>query len=193
MPGAQSGRPRTLFTPLLRAIGQLDDPALLWVLLESVLLSALCFGGLVFGAIWLVHHLVAHGSLGWFAGALGGLLGVLAAVWLFVPIALVIAGLFLEPVCRAVERRWYPELPPPQPASLIAQSGDLLVLGLQVLLLSVVAFFLSLIFPGVGHILGWLVTAWAFGRGLFAAVAMRRMIRRQALGRYSANRAPVLL
>jgi uncharacterized protein involved in cysteine biosynthesis len=41
-------------------------------------------------------------------------------------------------------------------------------------------------------VLGWAITAWALGRGLFANVAMRRMTRREAMQIYRARRWAVL-
>jgi uncharacterized protein involved in cysteine biosynthesis len=182
---------RTLFTPVLRAIAQLDDPALLGVLLQTVLLSTLGFAGIAAGAVWFVHHMLAHGTLGWIAGALSGGLALAAAFWLFVPMAVVIAGLFMGPVCGAVERRWYPGLPAPRPASPVAQVWDSLAFGLQVLMLSL--FSLLLAPTGIGLAIGWLITAWAVGRGFFVAVAMRRMNRAAALSAYRQLRGPVLV
>ncbi len=181
-----------MLAPILRALAQLDDPALLAVLIQTVLLSAACFAGLAGGSVWFVHHLVAHGTWGWLVGAIGGVLALLAARWLFVPIAVVIAGLFMEPVCRAVERRWYPFLPPPDPAGLLTQGWDGIVLGLRVMALSLLGLVLSLFLPGIGQVVGWLITSWAIGRGLFAAVAMRRMSRSAALAAYRDNRLAVL-
>ncbi len=172
-------------------MAQLDDPALLGVLIQTVLLSAACFLGLAAGSVWFVHHMLAHGTLGWLAGTLSGVLALFAALWLFVPIAVVIAGLFMEPVCRAVERRWYPFLPPARPAAILAQGWDGIVLGLQVLLLTLVS--LALSFTGIGLAVGWLVTSWAVGRGLFVSVAMRRGSRAAALAAYRENRLAVLL
>jgi uncharacterized protein involved in cysteine biosynthesis len=182
-----------LFVPILRAVAQLDDPALLAVLIQTVLLSAACFAGLAGGSVWLVHHMIAHGTWGWFAGAIGGVLALLAALWLFVPIAIVIAGLFMEPVCRAVERRWYPFLPPPAPAGLLAQGWDGIALGFRVMVLSLVGLVLWFVLPGIGQVVGWLITSWALGRGMFAAVAMRRMSRAAALAAYRENRLAVLV
>ncbi len=161
------------------------------MLLQTVLLSALCFAGLAGGSVWFVHHWLAHGTLGWLAGALSGLLALVAALWLFVPISLVIAGFFLEPICRAVERRWYPDLPRAHPASLWAGLWDGIALGLRVLALSLLALIFS--FTGIGAVVGWLVTAWAIGRGLFVAVALRRMDRRAALAAYAGVRVPVFV
>jgi uncharacterized protein involved in cysteine biosynthesis len=174
----------------VRAFGQLGDPALLMVLLETVLLSALCFAGLAAAAVWLMHALVANDTLGWIVGSLTGAVSLLSALWLFVPVGVVIAGLFMEPVCRAVERRWYPGLPPPQPAHIAARIWDGVVLGLQVLALDFVSLLLAP--TGVGFVAGWLITAWAVGRGLFMAVAMRRMTRPAALTVYRTQRLTVV-
>lgn len=193
----------------MRAIGQLDDPALLGVLLKTILISLLCFAGIAFGAFWLVHHwlaspatlawiagklgtVVAQG-LGWIAGALGGMLVLTSALWLFLPLAVIIASLFIEPVCAAVERRWYPGLPPTRGARLPAQIWEGLIIALQVLILSLLSLIFSLAIPGAGHVLGWAITAWAVGRGLFTAVAMRRMGRLQALAAYRTRRFEVLV
>ena len=93
----------TLFTPILRAFSQLDDPAIIRVVLQTLLFSLLSFAGLIAGSTLMVHHLlVGHGLLAWLAGTFGGLLVLVSALWLFLPLAVVIAGLFLEPVCRAV-------------------------------------------------------------------------------------------
>jgi uncharacterized protein involved in cysteine biosynthesis len=186
---------KPLFPPILRAIGQLDDPALLGVLLQTILLSALGFAGVAAGAAWFVHHLLAHGTahdtLGWVAGVLSGGLALAAAFWLFVPMAVVIAGLFMGPVCGAVERRWYPGLGAPRPASLAAQAWDSLAFGLQVLLLTLLGLLLAP--TGIGLAIGWLITAWAVGRGFFVAVAMRRMNRAAALSAYRQVRGAVLV
>jgi uncharacterized protein involved in cysteine biosynthesis len=179
-------------TPFLRAIEQLDDPAMRRVLWQSLGLAAFCFGLLCYGSFAGIHHWLAHdGWLSWVAGALGGIAAAVASVWLFLPVAVVIAGLFMESVCRAVERRWYPGLPPPTPANTASQGFDGLVVGLRVLLLTVLILPLAF-FPPLGLVLGWAVTAWALGRGLFVSVAMRRMSRRAATALYRRRRSAVL-
>ena len=183
-----------MFTPMLRAFGQLDDPALLWVLLRSIALSALCFVGLAAGCVWLLHHwITAQGMLGWVATTFGGALATLAALWLFVPMAVVIAGLFLGPVCGAVERRWYPYLPPPSGAGFFSQNWAGLAIALKVAAFSLLSLMISIFVPVAGHLLGWLITAWALGRGLFASVAMRRMSRAEADLLYQRERVAVVL
>jgi uncharacterized protein involved in cysteine biosynthesis len=185
---------RPLLTPILRAIGQLDDPALLGVLLQTLLLSVLCFAGVAGGCFWLVHHWLGPDSaFSWLAGALGSVLAIVSALWLFLPVAVVIASLFMEPVCRAVERRWYPDLPPSKGAGWLPQLLEGLSIALRVLVLSLLSLIASLIVPGLGHVLGWAITAWAIGRGLFVSVALRRLDRRQARAAYRAQRWDVLV
>ncbi len=183
-----------MFTPLLRAIDQLEDPAILRVLVYSLLLSAACFAALCAGSVYGLHQALAQaGWLAWVAGILGGFAAVLAALWLFLPVAVTIASLFMEPVCRAVERRWYPHLAPAHGADIAAQAWDGAAVGLLVLAMNVVCLILALIIPGIGLILGWAITAWAIGRGLFVAVAMRRMGRAEANALYVRHRPAVLL
>ncbi len=179
---------------MLRAVAQLDDPVFLGVVLRSLGLSALAFVALLAGSAWGVEELVGQpGWLGWAAGIAGGLGAALLAVWLFVPAALLIATLFIDRVAASVERRFYPGLPAPDGAPLTVQAWDGMALGLQVLALQVVALALALLLPGIGLVLGWAVTGWAIGRGLFVAVAMRRMSREDALRAYARRRAPVLV
>ena len=180
--------------PLSRAIAQLQDPVFLGVVWRSLALSAAVFLGLLAGSVWAVEQVVAQpGWLGWLAGLAGGIGAALLALWLFVPVALVIATLYIDRVAAAVDRRFYPSLPVPLGAPLAVQAWDGVVLGAQVLALQLVALLLAILLPGVGLVLGWVVAGWAIGRGLFMGVAMRRMGRPEALQRYAAQRLPVLI
>lgn len=186
-----------MLRPLARTLAQLDDPVFLGVVLRSLLLSALAFLALLAGSTWGVEQLVARawggpGWWGWAAGALGGVGAALLALWLFVPVALVVATLFMDRIAAAVDRRFYPGLPAPSGAPLAVQAWDGLALGLRVLALQVVGLLLALLLPGVGLLLGWAIAGWAIGRGLFVGVAMRRMGRAEATALYERRRAPVL-
>jgi hypothetical protein len=59
--------------------------------------------------------------------------------------------------------------------------------------IGLVSLLLALVLPGIGLLLGWAITAWALGRGLFVAVAMRRMGRQAAFQLYRRHRAAILL
>ena len=183
-----------MLTPILRALAQLDEPVFLGVLLRSVALSFIAFAGLLAGSAWTIHELLSQSAwLGWIAGVFGALLVALLGLWLFVPVAILIATLFMERICSAVDRRYYPGLPVPQGAPLALQAWDGAVLGLQVLGFQIVALLLAFLLPGPGLVIGWMVTGWAIGRGLFVAVAMRRMGRAEALRLYASSRIPVLV
>jgi uncharacterized protein involved in cysteine biosynthesis len=176
--------------PPLRAMGQLDDPVFLGVVLRSVVLSVALFVALA-ACIEQAGHRWLH-LAGWLAGTLGGVAVALLAWLAFLPVAGLVASLFADRVAVRVEQRFYPDLPPGRPAPLAAQAWDGVVLGLQVLLLQVLAWVLAPVLLGASLPLGWIIAAWAIGRGLFVAVAMRRMTRREALALYGARRATVV-
>lgn len=191
MPG--SGAVNTLLSPLARAVAQFDDPVFLGVLLRSLLWAAACFVALHVAAIWAVHRLLnLHGLLGWLTDLIGGIGASLLALWLFLPVAAMIGTLYIERVARAVERRHYPTLPPAIGAPLAAQLWDAIGIAARILLLNVLALIAALMLPGAGLILAWIIGGYAIGRGLFAAVAMRRMPRFAARALYRRARPAIL-
>ena len=183
-----------MLQPLVRAVSQLNDPVFLGVVWRSLVLSLLAFLALLAGSVWLLASLVGDGhwlgggwlgnSLGWLAGILGGAGVLLLAVWLFVPIALLIATLYIDRVAGAVERRYYPGLPPPAGAPLAEQTWDGVILALQVLVLQIVTLIASLLLPGLGLVLGYVITGWAIGP--------RAVRRRRHAPHAPARRAPRL-
>ena len=189
-------------SPTLLAIGQLDDPAFLGAVARSVgwALAALVGLGavLALGGARVAADLAAEwprmvGAAEWVAGLAGAAGAALLGLFLFVPLATAIATLFVDRVAEAVERRHYRDLPPGAPASLAAQAWDGLALGLLVLAMQVLALVVSVLLPGLGLALGWFVAAWAIGRGLFMAVALRRCDRATALALYARRRWAVLV
>jgi uncharacterized protein involved in cysteine biosynthesis len=179
----------------LRALAQMDDPVFLGVVWRSVAWTILGFCALAAALVWGGHSLLAeHGWLGWLAGALGGVGAALLSLYLFLPLASVVALLFADRVAAAVERRFYPGLPPAHPAPWAQQAWDGIALGLRVLGWQVLTLLLLLIPPlaPIAVPAGWLVSAWSVGRGLFVAVAMRRMPRREAAAAYAGLRPAVL-
>jgi CysZ protein len=91
-----------------------------------------------------------------------------------------------------VERRHFPALPPARGASQAVQAWDAIGIGARILLLNVLALIAALVLPGVGLFLAWLIGGYGIGRGLFAAVAMRRMPRSAAQALYHRARPAVL-
>ena len=163
-------------------LGQAFDPGFRSPMLKGVLGAVLAFAGLMALSSWGVGALA--GGEGWFAaaaGALGGVLALLGAVWLFVPAALALSGLFLDETVEAVERRHYPGLPPPTGgASLAAQARFNVLLALRVLGLNLLVLPLALLLPLLGAAVFWAIAAVALGNGLFEGVAQRRMSVAQA-------------
>jgi uncharacterized protein involved in cysteine biosynthesis len=183
----------SLLTPLGRAFGQLDDRVFLGVLLQSVALAALAFVFLHILTFWMVHSVFSlRGWLAWGADIIGTIGASLLALWLFIPVAVAIGTLYIERIARAVERRHYPYLRPAEGASLAIQVWDGVAVGLRILGLNVIALVLALLIPGIGLVLAWAIAAFAIGRGLFVAVAMRRMPRPAAEALYRRHRTMVL-
>jgi CysZ protein len=100
--------------------------------------------------------------------------------------------LFCNRIASAVERRFYPWLPRAESASILEQAWDSISLSINVLALSIAALIFAFIVPGLGLVLGWVIASYAIGRGLFVAVAMRRMSRSIAESVYLQNRGIVL-
>ena len=183
-----------LLLPMTRALAQLTDPALFGVVWRSVLFSALFFAAILVGTVGAVHHFAAaHGILAWVLDALGSIAAAVLAMWLFLPVAAIIGTLYFERIARAVERRFYPSLPPADPAPMAEQLWDGIAVGLRVLGLNVLALLLTLFLPGIGLPIGWAIASWAIGRGLFVAVAMRRLNRADAEALYRAVRPAALV
>ena len=186
-----------IISPLLLGFRQLDDPVFVGVLLRSVAWTFVCFAAFLMLALWLTAHALAWfphlpGWLHWIAALLGTAGAIVLAIWFFLPIATAIGTLFIERVAAAVERRFYPALPAAAGASVSAQLWDACAVGTRLLALSLLALILAFLLPGVGAILGWVISAWAIGRGFFVAVAMRRMGLREAQALHRTRRVQTL-
>lgn len=187
------GRHMYLLSPLARAVGQLDDRAFLGVLARCLAWSAACLIALHVVAVWAVERVLHwHGLLGWAAGVLASIGASLLAGWLFLPLAAIIGTLYIDRIAAAVERRYYPMLPPARGAPIAAQLWDGISLGGRVLALNLLALLLVLVLPGIGVVLAWAIAAYAIGRGLFVTVAMRRMPRPAAEQVYRSARGIIL-
>ena len=181
-----------------RALEQLPDPVFLGVLTRSLVWAALTFLVVTIATPWLLQTAWhagpwgAHAAPWWSTGLLGAMLGALFAFLLYVPLAAGIAALYSDRVAAAVERRFYPGLAAPRGAAISVQAWDATQLGLRVLGAQLAALALTLLLPGLGWAIGWAISAWALGRGLFMAVAMRRAGREAALALYQGRRGAVI-
>lgn len=188
-----------LFAAPLRAFAQLDDPDFLGAVWRSVAWAVISLAGLVALLAWGGGALAeqAH-SLGWLGHllgwVLGGVGGAVLAVYFFLPLATVIASLYADRIAAAVERHFYPGLPPARPATFAEQTWDGIALGVRVLGWQVLILLIALIplLTPIALPLGWLISAWSVGRGLFVTVAMRRLGRPAALACYRERRGAVV-
>jgi CysZ protein len=159
-----------------RALGQLFDPRILTLLGVCVVLSTGCFVAAWFGVDWLLTAgLGKYVSSSWLHGALGGLV-TLALAWFLFPLVMsAFVLLFLERVARIVEARHYPDLPPAPGLPLMSAIGSSLgflatVLAANLLLLALLVFF-PIAYP-IGY---FVVNGWLLGREYFEFVALRRL------------------
>jgi CysZ protein len=187
-------RAAKMLLPITRAVGQLDDVAFRGVLVRSLGWSLACVVALHVATIWTIDRFLdSTGWLGWAADILGFVGASLLAFWLFLPVAAGIGTLYVDSIAAAVERRFYPWLQIPQSASIGEQTWDGVAVAMRVLGLNLAALVLALVIPGLGLVLGWGITAFAIGRGLFVAVAMRRMSLGEAVTLYRSQRLVVFV
>jgi CysZ protein len=183
-------------TAILRALRQLDDPEFLGVIARAVGWTALVFALLHWAAGELIRQwmagfetLTAYVTVTVWAAHLGVSF---LSMWLFVPLAGGIAALYADRIAAAVERRYFPALPPVGAAPWGDQAREAIGIGVGLALMTGFGLLLAVLVPGLGLLLGWLITGYALGRGLFVTVAIRRMDRLAAIRVYQANRWAVL-
>jgi CysZ protein len=162
---------------LFLSFGQITDRPLAGVVWRSILYSALVLLALVYGCAQLVVELRFFDLawLNWIVDLLGGLAALLLA-WMLYPVMVgLVASLYVERVSRAVERRYYPELPDPPPLSLMRELGSAGRLALVALVVNILALPLYLLFPGINLALFYGINGYLLARMYFEQVAMRRL------------------
>lgn len=174
-----------MFQAIVKAFGQLSDPATRRILWRSLVATTALFLLLVFGAEWLIAHthLFERAMFDWVAKLLGGLLAFGLALYLFPSAVLIVLGFFIEEVAALVEARHYPGLPPPraQSWSEVIWAGlrfALVAVGLNLLALPFVAA-LSFV-PPLNVLLFYVLNGYLLGREYFELVALRRLAPRDA-------------
>jgi len=169
-------RPVPLPLAVLRAVADVIDPAVLRILLRVVLLAAAGFAALLALVVWLLGSTAVTETawLEWTADIAGGAVALVATWFLFPAVLAGIAGLFLEEVADAVERRRYPDLPPAPGARVgasIASALRLFAVTAALNLLALPAYFV----PGLNLVVFWLLNGYLLGREYAEAVALRRV------------------
>lgn len=165
---------------LARAIGQLGDPAILKVLVKTVLITVAIFALLGTLAWQVTTRALASDNVP-FGGQLGALLGVLVFViggWLlFRLIALAVVQFFADDILLAVEAKHYPGAAQTARRLPVREELSNSVRGLiRALIVNLIAapFAIALLFTGIGTaLLFFAVNAWLLGRELQDMVWLR--------------------
>ncbi|WP_333713244.1 EI24 domain-containing protein [Yoonia sp.] len=173
-----------IFQAFFAALGQLPDPRFRSVLLRGLGLTI----GLLFGFYLVLRWLIGlifsdpvtlpfFGEVTWIDSALGwGTLGLvlLMSVFLMVPVASAITGLFLDEVADAVEAEHYPHLPVVKGVHFL--DGLMDSLGFLGVLIgaNIAALFLYVIFPFAAPFIFYGMNGYLLGREYFQLAAMRR-------------------
>lgn len=160
-----------------KAFAQLGDRKLrrfLWISIGAGL--AICVGlislagGVIAATSWAVPA--------WLEAVLdvAGVLAVAVVVLaLFPAVAGIVASLLLEPIAGVVERRHYPDLPPPRRQPLWESVGLGLRFMVLLLVLNLAALPFYLFLPGLSLILFYLLNGYLLGREYFEFAALRRL------------------
>jgi CysZ protein len=179
---------------LSRAVSQLFDPAIFGVLVVSVAAAAAILVAVWIGVDVVVTRmtLFATGWLNWLAKLAIGVGTVFVTVALFGAIAAMIAGLFVERVARAVERRYYPRLPVARASGIGEQLSGQFSFLLAALVLNLLALPLYLIW-GADIPIFLALNGYLLGREYFELVALRRVDRRTARALWRIHRPRLVL
>lgn len=183
-----------MLSDLMKAFGQLADPASRRLLRQALGLSVLTFALLwalaTFLLSWLGGELLAWAqSRGWegfwlttieWIYAAAAVSGVLITTFLLFPaVAMLIMTLLLDPICDAVEERWYPGLPPAREQPLTEflwdaarLTGATVFLNLLFLPLYLILLFL----PPFNLFVFYGLNGYLLGREYFEVAAVRRLV-----------------
>lgn len=178
---------------LSRAFGQSFDPAFRRVLNRSILFSLVTFVA-VWLASWFALDWAGAGLIAWLrdwtgdggwiaplewlvdAAAIGAI--AVASFFLFPAVMVSIMALLLDDIAQAVERRYYPGLPPARQQPLAeALLGNIVFVAVTLILnLLVLPLYLVLLFvPPLNLVLFYLLNGYLLGREYFEMVAVRRL------------------
>ncbi len=179
-----------IFDAFFKAVGQMGDPRFRSVLLRGVGITVLvlfAFAALmVWGAGWLVGDSLTLpwiGTITWVDNVLSWAMvpvTMVASVFLMVPVASAVTGLFLEEVAQAVEDVHYPEAG--RAASVPFSESVMDGLGFlgTMVLANLVALVLYLLFAPFAPFIFWGLNGFLLGREYFILAAMRRVGRVEA-------------
>ena len=156
-----------------RAAGQLADPAILRVLVKSVIVTIVVFAALGIGSFALLQAFIEQwtGDMSEEIAALAAVLAIGIGGWLlFRIVALAVIQFYAEDIVRAVEARFYPEAErTARPVPFGESIGESARSAFRALAVNLLALPLALVplVTGVGTVaLFWVINAWLLGREL---------------------------
>jgi uncharacterized protein involved in cysteine biosynthesis len=161
---------------LVLGLRELGDPAVRRVLIRCVLLALATFAALV-GAVGALLAWLDLTGLAWLDAtiAVAGSAATLVLAWLLFPVTVALTlGLFAEEVVEAVERRHYPELPPPRQIGLAESTLSAARFTAVAVLLNLLALPLYLM-PGLNVPAFLALNGYLLGREYFELVAQRQL------------------
>ncbi len=184
-----------MFDALSLGLRQLADPSARRLVLRSVLVATGTFA-LLFVAVTVVLGRLDATGLVWVDTVLTivGSAAALVLAWLLFPVVMAAAlGWFAEDVAQAVERRYYPDLPPAVGMGVGESVWATARFTAIALLLNLLALPLYLLLPGPNLVLYLALNGYLLGREYFELVAGRRLPWAKVAGLRRRARAQVWL
>lgn len=165
-----------MISSFFKAIGQIPDPDFRSVMGRSLLYVIGIFVLLMSFTWWLIvsSRFFGIGWLEWVVDFVGGATAVVVAFLLFPGAMMFVVSLMLEKIARAVEKKHYPYLPPPQPQAM----SETVLIGLRYtsIVIALNLLFLPLFFIPVINIFAFIgLNGYLLGREYFELVALRRL------------------
>ena len=157
---------------------QLGEPGSGRLLLRCLLLAILTFA-LLAAAVGTLLGVLDPTGLGWLDTglAIAGSAATVVVAWLLFPVTIALAlGFFAEEVVDEVERRHYPDLPPPSGMAIGASVWGAMRFAAFALLLNLLVLPLYLL-PGANLLIYLGLNGYLLGREYFELVAGRRLPR----------------
>lgn len=165
-----------MIAALSKSFAQIPDPRFRKVWLLGLLYSIALFVAIVVIASVVLAQIevVGIGWVDWTITALGSAGAFILAIILFPGLALIVIGLLLEQICRAVEAKHYPDLSAPRKqgwGEIIGSLAKLLALTVFLNILVLPLYFI----PVINLLVFYALNGILLGREYFDLVSMRRL------------------
>ena len=186
-----------IFDAFGSALGQLGDRRFVFVVLKSVLLTILALAMFTLGIQWVLPETISLpwiGEVSWLGWALDRaviLAMIVGSIFLMVPIATIVIGLFLEEVADAVEDVHYPDAKVTNPIGWwlgLTEGAQFLLILIGV---NIIALIFYLIFAPLAPVIFIVVNGILLGREYAQLVAMRHVGRKGAKAFRAKNRLTI--